>query len=321
MADINKLIPFILEYEAGVIRKAGESLPQLFERARFRGFSNDPLDRGGATMVGVTLSSFRNYRKRHGNQSSSVEDLKTISFDEWRAILKEMYWDRWQADNIHSQPIANILVDWVWASGVHGIKEPQKILGVAADGIVGSRTLSALNGHRNQQGLFEKIREARIRFVEDIVSRNPSQGKWLKGWLRRINAIVWSFIILLAMTCGGCTKTVYVPTEHIIHKSDTVFAAKSRTDSIIDRDTVTILVRGDSVTTDRIKWRIRIKELHDTVRLTRIDSAYIEKPYPVEVIKEVAAPTSWCRKTLQYTGFFALLLIAATIYKKIRRSL
>jgi hypothetical protein len=32
--------------------------------------------------------------------------------------LKSLYWDKWKADQIKSQSVANILVDWVWASGI-----------------------------------------------------------------------------------------------------------------------------------------------------------------------------------------------------------
>lgn len=195
MANVDLLIPFILHFEAGVAAAdLSLPLPQIFEKARRRGFANDPLDSGGATMCGVTIATYRQYRKQQGYSSTTVADLKNISYQAWRAILKKMYWDRWQADRIRSLGLANILVDWVWASGVHGIKEPQKILGrafpeVTADGIVGAKTLNAVNSYAPQEDLFNLIHNARTTFVENIVRRNPSQRKWLNGWLRRINAI------------------------------------------------------------------------------------------------------------------------------------
>ena len=75
---------------------------------------------------------------------------------EWLDILKTMFWDRWQADKIKSQKLANILVDWVWGSGVYGIKIPQRILGVKQDGIVGDETLKALNA-QDPDKLFQAI--------------------------------------------------------------------------------------------------------------------------------------------------------------------
>ena len=114
--------------------------------------------------------------------------MKNLSEKDWAEILKTLYWDRWKADNIVSQSVANILVDWVWASGVNGIKIPQQILGVAADGIVGVKTLAALNA-RNPKELFEEIKEARVQFIEDICRKRPANNKFKKGWLNRINSL------------------------------------------------------------------------------------------------------------------------------------
>ena len=105
---------------------------------------------------------------------------------------KPHYWDRWQADKINNQSVANILVDWVWASGAHGIKKPQTLLGVKADGIVGPKTLQAINDYPNQKELFDKIKAIRIQFVDDICKARPTNNKFKKGWLNRINAIKYS---------------------------------------------------------------------------------------------------------------------------------
>ena len=96
-----------------------------------------------------------------------------------------MYWDRWRADDIKNQSVANILVDWVWASGVHGIKRPQRLLGVEEDGIVGKNTLNAVNG-ADQEELFAGIVFDREQFIEEIIERRPKNAKFRNGWLNRI---------------------------------------------------------------------------------------------------------------------------------------
>lgn len=163
-----KLVPFILKWEGG--------------------FVDDPDDLGGATNRGVTIGTYATYCKKKGYPAPTVERLKNLSEKDWAEILKTMYWDRWKADEIKSQSVANILVDWVWASGVNGIKIPQKVLGVTADGIVGTKTLAALNA-RNPKELFERIREARVQFIEDICRKRPANNKFKKGWLNRINSL------------------------------------------------------------------------------------------------------------------------------------
>lgn len=189
MANIDNLIPFILYYEAGLPRKY-TSLPfeQMFQYAKQSGWANDPDDAGGATMCGITIGTFQSYAKKNHQPIPTTNDLRNITPNQWRDVLQSLFWDKWKADEIKSQAIANILVDWVWASGINGIKIPQRILGVVPDGIVGHNTLSAVN-RADEDILFSAIHQARIKFVDDIVKRKPSQAKFIRGWKRRINAI------------------------------------------------------------------------------------------------------------------------------------
>lgn len=167
MAKIELLVPRILKWEGG--------------------FVNHPNDKGGATNKGITIGTFTHYRKQKGLPAPSVDDLKNISNEEWMAILKTLYWDKWQADSINNQAIANLLVDWVWASGAWGIKYPQQVLGVAADGIVGKQTLAAVNNYPDQEELFQKFWDRRKQHFESIVQRDASQSVFLKGWMNRLN--------------------------------------------------------------------------------------------------------------------------------------
>lgn len=184
MAEIEKLIPHIIKWEAGVVG-TGLSCEQLFNKARARGYANDPADSGGATMIGVTLSTYEIYRKRKGLSKPSVTDLKNISYDDWRNILKAMYWDRFKADQIRNQSIANLCVDWLWNSGTYAIKNTQQCLKLANDGIVGAKTLAALNAS-DSQNVHKKIWKKRRDFYYGIVARKATQRKFLKGWLNRL---------------------------------------------------------------------------------------------------------------------------------------
>ena len=81
------------------------------------------------------------------------------------------------------------MVDWAWASGPGtSIKQVQGVLEVVADGIVGPKTLAAINS-ADQRTLFADIHAARLKFVENIVRRDPTQARFLKGWKNRINDI------------------------------------------------------------------------------------------------------------------------------------
>lgn len=174
MANIDKLMPHILKWEGGAK------------------YSNDPLDRGGATKYGITLNTLiSTHYDVNKDDKVNVEDVKALQLDDFKHILKVNYWDRWQADKINNQSLANLLVDWLWGSGKHGIIIPQRLLGVPADGVVGAKTINALNG-ANQRDIYNKVWQARKEFYEKIVKNNPSQSKWLKGWLNRLNDLKYS---------------------------------------------------------------------------------------------------------------------------------
>lgn len=185
MATVDKFIPVVLRWEAGITVKDNETLEQAFERAKKKGFSNDPDDPGGATMVGVTLSTYKTYCKRNGLRTPSVTDLKAISYKVWRDILHTMYWNKWKADLIEDQSVANMLVDWVWGSGASiGIKRPQKLLKVTQDGIVGPKTIAAVN---SAQDFLKTLYGARKAHFEAIVKSRPASKKFLKGWMNRLD--------------------------------------------------------------------------------------------------------------------------------------
>lgn len=189
MAKSEILQPFILSWEGGYV--------------------NDPADAGGATNKGVTIGTFRQV---FGNDKT-VADLKAMTGAQWHTIFKRYYWDRWKADEILDQSVANMLVDWVWASGQYGITNVQKLLGVVADGVVGRKTLAALNG-REPKKLFREIYAARLAYYNRIIQasvlkyekrigRKATMQEKLRytnerfrgGWLRRLDGIQYGYLV------------------------------------------------------------------------------------------------------------------------------
>ena len=173
MADSSILKPFILSFEGG--------------------YSNKKSDRGGATMKGVTLETFR---KVYG-ASKTASDLKKITDEQWHHIFKKYYWDACKADQINNQSVANLLVDFAYNSGVsRAVQKIQTIVGTKADGIMGNMTLAAINSYKQGQwALFDKLKVSRIAFLNAIVKNDPKQSVNLHGWLRRVGNIQYGKLV------------------------------------------------------------------------------------------------------------------------------
>ena len=153
MADHKKLVPFVLKHEGGVV--------------------NDPDDAGGFTNKGVTLKTFRSVF----GDDKTKEDLINITDEQWGKIFKEYYWDKLKADDIESQSVANMSVDWAYNAGVSTVAKK-----------IGSGSLKLINS-KDPKELFEQIKAARIMFYKKLVEKKPTNAKFLKGWLNRTEAI------------------------------------------------------------------------------------------------------------------------------------
>lgn len=169
MAKVDKLVPHILKWEGG--------------------WANDPDDLGGATNKGVTFKTYKSYCRIEGKPVPSIGDLRRLTDEEFKDILKTLYWNPCKGDFIVSQSVANAIVDWAWNSGTAtAIKEVQKELGVKVDGIIGNVTLSAINS-ASPLPLFGRIQQARKRYIERICEARPANRKFYRGWMNRINSM------------------------------------------------------------------------------------------------------------------------------------
>lgn len=171
MAKMETLAPWIFAHEGG--------------------YAKDPNDRGGATNKGVTIATWRAYGyDKNGDGKINEQDMKLVTTADAEHIMRLHFWNIWQGDQIKSQSIANLLVDWLWASGKYGITIPQQMLGVKADGKAGSRTLAALNA-QNPAKFFKLLMQRRERYILNISKPGSSNYKFRNGWLNRLHRIGW----------------------------------------------------------------------------------------------------------------------------------
>ena len=197
MARMELMVPHILKWEVGqtkeeIEKKIWDKLTprQIYDRVKSRGYHCISGDRGEHTMCGVTLATFTDWRTKQGKPKPTIADLKALQYDEWIAILKSGFWGRCKADQIVNQSIAEMLVDWCWVNGPAAIRKAQTVLSLVADGIVGPKTLAALNAP-GTLSVFNRRTGAREKSYRDIVAARPNQQRFLNGWLNRTNSIAY----------------------------------------------------------------------------------------------------------------------------------
>jgi lysozyme family protein len=144
------------------------------------GYANDPDDHGGKTMYGITEAVAR----ANGYKGT----MQSLSLGMAKRIYKVDYWDPNQLDKL-----PQVLAENVFDCGVNcgvwtAAKMLQVVVGVKADGIIGPITLVAMEdklqaaGERFLVSAYLEVREDRY---YDICRTNPSQKKFLKGWINR----------------------------------------------------------------------------------------------------------------------------------------
>ncbi len=88
------------------------------------------------------------------------------------------------------------------------------------------------------------------------------------------------FCIVLLML--GCKSVKHVPVETV--KTEKEYVDRWNRDSVYIRDSVFVLVKGDTVFKDRYRIVYKDRYSRDTAYISKVDT--IQVAYPVEVIKE-----------------------------------
>lgn len=67
------------------------------------------------------------------------------------------------------------------------VTKMQMLVGVDADGVLGKVTLGAINA-KDPKTLFNELHDVRAAYYRAIVAKRPTNQKFLKGWLRRLDS-------------------------------------------------------------------------------------------------------------------------------------
>lgn len=182
MSDFEKCITKTLRYEG--VSSSSE------------GYVDHPNDKGGATKYGISYSFVKDtgdvdFFDMNGDMKIDKRDIQQLTFEKAVETYKKYFWDVFGLDEIEDNKKAFLIFDAAVNHGVKGAaKLAQRSLNecgytLKVDGIFGPKSKMALE-ECAVEDFISAFQKKRTSLYKAIVSNNPSQSVFLKGWLNRI---------------------------------------------------------------------------------------------------------------------------------------
>jgi len=157
------------------------------------GYVNDAADHGGETNLGVTIGAWGAYLGR----AIQPGEMKALTVDAVKPFYKSMYWDKVKGDDLPAG-VDYAVFDFSVNAGVgRAAKFLQRAVGAVDDGVIGSGTLGRV-AKTEPAKLLENFADQKQRFYNGLATTNPTQQKFLKGWLARVDHVQTAATSMLA---------------------------------------------------------------------------------------------------------------------------
>ncbi len=104
-------------------------------------------------------------------------------------FYKKEFWDKMRLDEVECQNTAEEMFVFGVNAGIGvAVKAGQRVAGVSVDGVIGSKTIEALNKFDEAEfSVMYDIEE--IKYYEGLVAKNEKFRKYLNGWRNRAVAV------------------------------------------------------------------------------------------------------------------------------------
>lgn len=141
------------------------------------GYVNDPADRGGETKFGVAQTAHPELK------------ISTLTWEQAKKVYQDGYWFPGKCDQLSG----NLAFAHFDACVNHGVRKAcqfvQRAVAVKDDGVIGDGTLKAIGVASCTQNIVKLVVQQRRKFFFDIVKNDPSQKRFLDGWMARCDSI------------------------------------------------------------------------------------------------------------------------------------
>jgi lysozyme family protein len=196
------------------------------------GYTNDPNDVGNwykGQLIGtnhgvaaITLASFL-------GRTPTVDEMKSLTKTSAENIYKKLFWIPMKGDKIMSQSVALIFWESFVASGNlirarKAINEYYKKKVVSESNLHFDDNVINYTNNANAKKLFDiaKANEIAQRYAR--VEANPSQAKYLKGWINRLEGVTFTDNIVRNTALAGFGFLLISISFFLIYKSNLIRA-------------------------------------------------------------------------------------------------
>ena len=144
------------------------------------GFVDHPKDPGGMTNLGVTKATWEAYVGHPVTEA----DMRALTASTVGPLYRRKYWDACNCDDL-PEGLDYAVFDFAVNSGPgRAVKTLQTLLGVAADGALGPKTLAAIKT-TDLNLLVPAYNTARHEFLRSL----PTYSVFGRGWARRVEEV------------------------------------------------------------------------------------------------------------------------------------
>jgi len=148
-------------------------------------FENVPSDPGGATAFGLTHTDISRYLGR----PVTIDEMKAMNDELAMKIYQFLYWKPLGLDGVINDNVALVIFNQCVLRGIGFMKQIQAMVGATPDGVVGPKTLAAINSFAPGK-LIEMIEQNGERFYTSLAANKPSLRKFLRGWMNRTKRLL-----------------------------------------------------------------------------------------------------------------------------------
>jgi lysozyme family protein len=145
-------------------------------------------DGAGLTRLGITSKNFGTLPLLANPNFWDASACTTfLAINRAKIFYDEEFWRHINGDRITDDQIAALVLSWSVNRNIPtAVKALQRVLGVDPDGVLGGVTLAELS-QKDPKIVAAQYRAEWISFYHGLVDLNPSNQRFLDGWINRAN--------------------------------------------------------------------------------------------------------------------------------------